>query len=247
MSTEGPLYKDLGPNYQCLNPAHPYSQEIAKSIRTYTKKFSPKDVPQFVDLASICENPKVFKTVVDVLVARYRAFSKPVTHIAGYESRGFLLAAPVAIALGVPCLMLRKCAKNCGVLVVSDELHKEYTEAVAETMTLRVGCVKEGDNVVLLDDLMATGGTAVTGFQLVMGLGASVAEFATITELKGLQGVANIRGKEGGKYVDIPLFSMIDEESITVANNSDPKDYKEESRVIHLKRAEEVRRTYNLT
>ena len=75
-----------------------------------------------------------------------------------------------------------------GVLAESAGYTKEYAEAKADQMCLRVGCISPGDNVVLIDDLIATGGTALAGFELVQGMGAKVAEFAAVTCLPGLHG-----------------------------------------------------------
>eukprot|EP00760_Papus_ankaliazontas_P034361 PhM_4_TR7148/c0_g1_i1/m.39058/K00759/APRT, apt; adenine phosphoribosyltransferase len=236
------------PNAFSLDPACESSKRVANVIRWYSPDFSPKDVPRFCDLASICENPEVFRLVIDIFVERYKAAGKEgPTHIAGYESRGFILAAPIAYALGIPCIMLRKCGKVPGVLSVSSEFHKEYSESQAETMSLRVGSIKKGDRVVLVDDLIATGGTAVTGFELVYGLGAEVFEFAAITELPSLHGVKNIHCADGGKYKDISVFTMLSFESITEKSCADPVGWPQgKSRVVPLGEAEEVRAQYNL-
>eukprot|EP00759_Apiculatamorpha_spiralis_P058441 PhF_6_TR9207/c1_g1_i8/m.14446/K00759/APRT, apt; adenine phosphoribosyltransferase len=240
------LFKTNAPFYQSLDPEHPVSKKITAAMRWYSPQFSPKDVPRFCDLASLCENPEVFTAVVNVLAERYRGFARKVTHIAGYESRGFILAAPLAIALGVPCIMLRKCGKNCGVLVVSSELKKEYTETNPETMSLRVGSIKPGDNVILIDDLLGTGGTAITGFEVVLGLGASVAEFVSLTELGNLNGVQKIRAAQGGRFAEIPVFTLVDLSSIGEANQADPKGFTEKSRIVPLNEAEAIRQKYNL-
>ena len=103
-----------------------------------------------------------------------------------------------------------------------------------------------GDNVVLVDDLLATGGTAVTGFELVVGLGATVAEFASITELKCLDGVGHIRRYQGARFKDVPVFTLLDFDTITEEKNADPVGFTEESRIVGVEHAEALRVKYNL-
>ena len=173
----------------------------AAVLRWYGPEFSPKAVPRFYDVSGLTEDPAVFRQVVDVFVSRFKLLKPPVTHIAGYDARGFLLAAPIALDMGVPCVLLRKDAKSPGVLAESAGYTKEYAEAKADQMSLRVGSISPGDNVVLIDDLIATGGTALAGFELVKGLGANVAEFAAVICLPGLDGKR--------RYAAAPLVFVI--------------------------------------
>ena len=84
---------------------------IAKNCRYYSPKFSPKDVPAFYDLSGITENAEIFQTTMDVFIDRYRAqiaTGKGPTVIVGYDARGFVVGPPIALALGIPFVLLRK-------------------------------------------------------------------------------------------------------------------------------------------
>lgn len=93
---------------------------IAKECRYYSPKFSPKAVPAFYDLSGLTENPHVFQSTMDVFIERYRAQTatgKGPTVIVGYDARGFVVGPPIALALGIPFVLLRKAGKNPGPLV----------------------------------------------------------------------------------------------------------------------------------
>jgi adenine phosphoribosyltransferase len=102
--------------------------------------------------------------VVDFFVARYRAQGAAgPTHIAGFDARGFIFGPPIALALKLPFVMIRKAGKLPGVLVSSGKYVTEYS--VDETV-MRLGSVKAGDRVVLVDDLIATVGRHPLGFRV---------------------------------------------------------------------------------
>eukprot|EP01052_Picozoa_sp_SAG31_P034453 SAG31_NODE_4029_length_3650_cov_1.509716_4_plen_187_part_00 len=105
------------------------------------------------------------------------------TVVVGYDARGFVLGPPIALALKLPFVLLRKAGKNPGPLVESSAYSKEYKEHQPDKMCVRLGSVLPKDRVLLIDDLIATGGTAISGFELCEALGASVHEFAAIIEL----------------------------------------------------------------
>ena len=104
--------------------------------------------------------------------------------LAGIESRGFLLAAPLALQLGIGFIMLRKPRKLPGP-VVGLSYALEYGE---DRIEMQVDAVKPGQRVVLLDDLLATGGTMAAGIALLQQAGAEVAAAAALIELTFLKG-----------------------------------------------------------
>lgn len=108
--------------------------------------------------------------------------------VAGIESRGFLFAAPVSIRLGTGMLMIRKIGKLPGT-VVSHSYELEYG---SDTLQLSDGLVKRGARVVIIDDLIATGGTAAASVTLLRKVGAEVAGAAFLIELDGLGGAAKM-------------------------------------------------------
>jgi adenine phosphoribosyltransferase len=87
---------------------------------------------------------------------------------------------------------------------------------------MRFGSVGAGDRVVLVDDLIATGGTAIAGFELIDMLGARVHEFASVVCLPGLGGVEAIHTHAGGKFQDIPIFTLVDDATIGPEMCRDP-------------------------
>ena len=121
---------------------------------------------------------------------------------AGFEARGLIFGAPLALALGVPFVPLRKPGKLPGE-TVSAEYITEYSTDVIEMHT---GAVQRGQHVLLVDDLIATGGTLGAGIDLVSKVEAHVMGCACIIELPELEG----RKKLG----DIPLFVLVEKEDM---------------------------------
>lgn len=110
-----PAIKELGPKHICLDQADENVAKIAKSLPWYGPKYSPHDVPSFYDVSGITENPEVFQMVVDFFVERYRSQgAEGPTHIAGFDARGFLFGPPIALALKIPFVMIRKAGKLPG-------------------------------------------------------------------------------------------------------------------------------------
>eukprot|EP01059_Diplonema_ambulator_P013499 TRINITY_DN24001_c1_g2_i3.p1 TRINITY_DN24001_c1_g2~~TRINITY_DN24001_c1_g2_i3.p1 ORF type:complete len:246 (+),score=81.79 TRINITY_DN24001_c1_g2_i3:933-1670(+) len=222
-------------------------KEMAKTMWWYTEKFSPKDVPKFYDVSGITENPKAFRRMIELFVERYKAAPEGTgpTHIIGYDARGFIIGPPIAMGLGIPFVLLRKAGKNPGVLVHSEGYHKEYAEKEPETQCIRLGSIDETSRVVLIDDLIATGGTAVSGFELVEAVGAKVYEFAAVIELPFLEGVQKIRECQGGKFKDVSICTIVDDSAIPDSACADPKDWKEPSRNVAAESAKEIRAKYD--
>lgn len=140
--------------------------------------------------------PQAFRHCIDDFVERYTG--QPVDVIAGFEARGFIFGPPVALALGIPFVPLRKPGKLPGAVVrVSYEL--EYG---SDTLEMHEDAVAAGQSVVLIDDLVATGGTLAAGVALIERVGARVHECAAVIELPELRG----RDKLGAT----PLYVQIE-------------------------------------
>jgi adenine phosphoribosyltransferase len=129
-------------------------------------------------------------------VQRYAG--QPVDVVAGFEARGFIFGPPVALALGVPFVPLRKPGKLPGA-VVRVEYELEYG---TDTLEMHADAVAAGQSVVLIDDLVATGGTLAAGVALIERVGARVHECAAVIELPELRG----RDKLGAT----PLYVQIE-------------------------------------
>ena len=135
----------------------------------------------FRDITPLLANGKAFKQLIDGLAEHYRG---RIDAVAGLESRGFILAAPLATALGIGMLTVRKGGKLPGP-VIGVDYALEYGTA---RMELRPDSVHEGDRVLVIDDVMATGGTAKASIQLLEQAGASVEAVCVLLELEGLGG-----------------------------------------------------------
>jgi adenine phosphoribosyltransferase len=142
----------------------------------------PKPGILFKDITPILSDPALFKVVVDLMVARHR--TNGVTKIAAIESRGFLFGAAVAYQLGVGLIPVRKKGK-LPYKTVEQSYALEYGTA---TLEIHEDAFRAGERVALIDDLLATGGTARAAAELVEKLGASVVEIDFLVELAFLKG-----------------------------------------------------------
>jgi adenine phosphoribosyltransferase len=146
----------------------------------------PKPGILFYDISTLLRHPQAWQTAMDRM-AEAVAAHKP-TLLAGIESRGFLLAAPLALKLGCGFIMLRKRGKLPGEVVALDYA-LEYGE---DRIEIQADAVEPGTRVVLLDDLLATGGTMAAGIKLLQQVGAEVPAAAALIELRFLQGRARL-------------------------------------------------------
>ena len=167
--------------------------EVKKAIRTVPDY--PKPGILFYDITTILQDPKHFKTVVDALVERYAPMD--ISKILAMESRGFIYGAPLATAIGAGFVPLRKPGK-LPYKTVSESFELEYG---ADSLEMHEDAVNKGERVVVLDDLLATGGTAAASVNLARKCGAHVVEAGFVIELTFLHG--------RDKLVDVPVYSMI--------------------------------------
>ena len=148
-----------------------------KSIPNY-----PKEGIIFRDITTLLEVPAAFKATVDLIVEQYR--DKGITKVLGTESRGFIFGAPVALALGLPFELVRK-PKKLPRKTISQSYQLEYGQ---DTLEMHVDAISEGDNVLIIDDLLATGGTVEATVKLVQRLGGVVKHAAFVINLPELGG-----------------------------------------------------------
>lgn len=156
----------------------------------------PKPGISFRDITPIFTNPKGMRMVVDAYVHRY--IDSDITHIACIDARGFLIASVLAYELRKPLVLIRKKGKLPGE-TISQKYDLEYGSAELE---IQVDSVKPGDNVLLFDDLIATGGTLIAAISLLQSQGATVKETAAIIDLPDLGGSNRIQS------LDIPVFAL---------------------------------------
>ena len=148
-----------------------------KSIPNY-----PKEGIIFRDITSLLEVPSAFKATIDLIVEQYR--DKGLTKVLGTESRGFIFGAPVALALGLPFELVRK-PKKLPRETISQSYQLEYGQ---DTLEMHVDAISEGDNILIIDDLLATGGTVEATVKLVQRLGGVVKHAAFVINLPELGG-----------------------------------------------------------
>jgi adenine phosphoribosyltransferase len=148
-----------------------------------------RDVPDFPepgilfrDITPLLGNAAVLHQTIDLLGAPYRA--APPDYIVGIESRGFLFGMPLAYQLGTGFVPVRKMGK-----LPARTLTEEYTlEYGSNVMEIHADAIQPGQRVVIVDDLLATGGTAAATVRLVEQLGAQVVGLAFVIELEALAG-----------------------------------------------------------
>ena len=142
----------------------------------------------FRDITPVLADGELLTSLVDRMVMDMDALGWQPTHIAGPESRGFIFGSMVADRLGVGFVPVRKPGK-LPYHVASAEYALEYG---TNTLEIHTDAIKQGDRVVILDDLLATGGTVAATVGLCRGLGASVEGAMFLRELEGLGGSAKI-------------------------------------------------------
>ena len=155
---------------------------------------------QFRDITPLLQDPAVFRVLIDAFVQRYRDAAMRPDVVAGLDARGFILGSVVAYQLGVGFVPIRKKGK-LPFTTVEETYELEYGSATVE---LHTDAVKAGDRVLLMDDLIATGGTMMAGKKLLEKLGAHVIEGAAIVDLPELGGSAKLRAS------GMPLFTLLD-------------------------------------
>jgi adenine phosphoribosyltransferase len=173
-----------------------HSDYIRAHIRTVPDWPAPG--VQFRDITPLLSNPRVFRVLIDEFVHRY--FDLRPAAIAGLDARGFIIGSVVAYELNVGFVPIRKKGK-LPYATMEETYELEYGSATVEIHTDAVG---PGDRVLLIDDLIATGGTMMAGKKLLERLGATVIEGAAIVDLPELGGSQRLR--EAG----LPLFTLVD-------------------------------------
>lgn len=168
------------------------SEDFKQHVRTFPDFPTPGTL--FYDIAPLLANGKAWHQAIDRLSEKILVFNPDM--LIGIESRGFLLAAPLAYRLACGYAMVRKSGKLPGeTRSISYEL--EYGNGTIEG---QIDAVKPGQRVVILDDILATGGTAHATIKLVRELGAKVEGCAFLIELVGLK---------GRQKIDLPYYSLM--------------------------------------
>lgn len=148
----------------------------------------PKKGIVFRDITTLWKDGRLLRKSTDVLYERYK--SKRIDAVLGIEARGFVVGAPLAERLGVGFIPLRKLGKLPGEKI-SESYDLEYGTA---TLEIHRDAVEKGERILVVDDLIATGGTALAAAKLVEVLRGVVVGFAFVVELSGLKGRDALKG-----------------------------------------------------
>ena len=136
----------------------------------------------FRDITTLLKDPVGLRSTIDQIVKRYKG--QPITKVVGIESRGFIIGAPVAYALGVGFVPIRKRGK----LPAQTIGHDYQLEYGADRIEIHTDAIDKGERVLLIDDLLATGGTAEAAAALIAKMGAQVVECCFIVDLPDVGG-----------------------------------------------------------
>ena len=177
------------PSPRALREARDAALSPSDYIRSHIRTVPDWPAPgvQFRDITPLLANPRVFRVLIDQFVHRY--FDVQPSAIAGLDARGFIIGSVVAYELNVGFVPIRKKGK-LPFTTVEETYELEYGSATVEMHT---DAVRPGDRVVLIDDLIATGGTMMAGRRLLERMGAQVIEGAAIVDLPELGGTQRLR------------------------------------------------------
>jgi adenine phosphoribosyltransferase len=164
------------------------SAELAAKIR---------DVPDFPipgilfrDITTLLKDAAALRSAIEHLMAPFR--SRGIDQVVGVESRGFIFAAPIAYALGAGFVPVRKLGK-----LPAPSIRVEYAlEYGQNTLEMHTDAIVPGQRVLVVDDLLATGGTALATIELVERAGGAVAGLGFLVELSALKGREHLAGRE---------------------------------------------------
>jgi len=157
----------------------------------------PKKGILFRDITTLIENPHGFRESIEQIAAAHRNLG--ITHVAGIEARGFIFGAGVAIELGTGFIPVRKSGKLPG-----ETIGQNYAlEYGVDTIEIHADVVDQRHTVLLVDDLIATGGTAIAAVKLLRRTGAAVNHVSLVIDLPDLGGADKLRA------VDVGVHSLI--------------------------------------
>ncbi|MDF7669935.1 adenine phosphoribosyltransferase [Orbaceae bacterium ESL0721] len=142
----------------------------------------PKEGILFRDITSLLEDPVAFKTTIDLLIAHYR--HKKIDKVVGTEARGFIFAAPIALALNAGFIPVRK-PNKLPRHVFKEEYQLEYG---TDTLEIHTDAIEPDERVLIIDDLLATGGTVAATTKLIRKAGGIVEDAAFVINLPELGG-----------------------------------------------------------
>lgn len=149
----------------------------------------------FRDITPLLKDKQAFKAAIDLFVDKYK--QAKVDHVVGIEARGYMLGAPLAYAIGAGFVPVRKPGK-----LPYSKLSESYAlEYGTNSLEIHADALGDGDRVLVVDDLLATGGTAAATRRLLERLGATVCGFAFLIELEALKGRDALPGADVTTFI----------------------------------------------
>jgi len=149
----------------------------------------------FRDITPVLKDKQGFRAAIDLFVERFSG--RGIDHVVGIEARGYIFAAPLAYAIGAGFIPVRKPGK-----LPHHKLSEEYAlEYGTNSLEIHSDALAPGERVLVVDDLLATGGTAAATGRLLERLGAKVEAFAFLVELAGLNGRQALPGADVVAFV----------------------------------------------
>ncbi len=170
------------------------------SIEEYIRAIPDFPIPGilFRDITPLLGDAKGFKEAIDLFVERFRAAK--IDYVVGVEARGYMLGAPLAYAIGAGFVPVRKPGK-----LPFSKLAESYAlEYGTNSLEIHADALAAGHRVVVVDDLLATGGTAAATKRLIERLGAEIVAFAFLIELEALNGRASLVGNDVVSFLRYP-------------------------------------------
>jgi len=143
----------------------------------------------FRDITTLLKDPIGLRSTIDQIAKRYKG--QPISKVVGIESRGFIIGAPVAYLLGIGFVPIRKKGK----LPAETIGHDYELEYGADRIEIHTDAISPGERVLLIDDLLATGGTAEAAAALIAKMGAEVIECCFIVDLPDVGGRKRLEAK----------------------------------------------------
>lgn len=162
--------------------------DVKRAIRTIPD-YPKKGIP-FKDLTTLWKNGKLTRRVMDAMERKWQGAK--IDKIVGIEARGFIVGAPLADRLGIGFVPARKVGK-----LPSSKVNVQYElEYGKQSLEMHTDSISKGDRILVVDDLLATGGTSRAARMLVERMGGKVVGFAFVTELRSLKGRRKLTGYE---------------------------------------------------
>lgn len=169
----------------------------AVDVQSYIRAIPDFPLPGilFRDITPLLKDKQAFKAAIDLFVDTYK--QAKIDHVVGIEARGYMLGAPLAYAIGAGFVPVRKPGK-----LPFSKLSESYAlEYGTNSLEIHADALGDGDRVLVVDDLLATGGTAAATRRLLERLGAKIAGFAFLIELEALKGRDALPGADVTTFI----------------------------------------------